>query len=94
MKMIGLAALLLGGCVAAVPVEVPVGGGGTCDASKVQSLVGQVLTEEMQRSALATSGSRSLRVIPPNTAVTMDYRADRLNIETDAAGKVTGVKCG
>lgn len=94
MKVIGWAALLLGGCVAAVPVEVPVGGGGRCDASKVQSLVGQVLTEEMQRSALATSGSRSLRVIPPNTAVTTDYREDRLNIETDAAGKVTGVKCG
>lgn len=92
--MMGLAALLLGGCVAAVPVEVPVGGGGSCDASQVQSLVVQVLTEELQRSALATSGSRSLRVIPPNTAVTMDYRQDRLNIETDAGGKVTGVKCG
>lgn len=94
MRAIGLAALLLGGCVAAVPVEVPVGGGGTCDASKVQGVMGQVLTEEMQRRALEASGARSLRVIPPNTAVTMDYRDDRLNIETDAAGKVIGVKCG
>lgn len=87
-------AVLLGGCVAAVPVTVPVEGGGRCDAAKVQDLVGQVLTEEMQRSALATSGARSLRVVPPGMAVTMDYREDRLNIDTDAAGKVLAVKCG
>lgn len=86
--------MLLGGCVAAVPVTVPVEGGGLCDAAKVQDLVGQVLSEERQRTALATSGARSLRVVPPGTAVTMDFREDRLNIDTDAAGKVLAVKCG
>ncbi len=86
--------MALGGCVAAVPVAVPVAGGGTCDAAPVQGLVGQVLTEAMRTDALKRSGSRSLRVIPPGTAVTMDFRQDRLNIDVDAAGTVTGVKCG
>lgn len=84
----------LGGCAAAVPVAVPVEGGGKCDAAPVQALVGSTLTEAMQQDALKRSGARSLRVIPPGTAVTMDFREDRLNIDVDAAGKVTGVKCG
>lgn len=84
----------LGGCVAAVPVTVPVAAGGRCDAAPVQALVGQTLTEDMQRAALKSSGARSLRVIPPNAAVTMDYREDRLNIDVDAEGRVTGLKCG
>ena len=86
--------MALGGCVAAVPVAVPVEAGGRCDAAPVQGLVGQTLTEAMQADALKRSRSRSLRVIPPGTAVTMDFREDRLNIDVDAAGKVTGVKCG
>lgn len=34
------------------------------------------------------------RVIEPGTAVTEDYRADRLNIDVDASGTITGVWCG
>lgn len=33
------------------------------------------------------------RVIPPGFAVTMDYREDRLNIETDSRGVITKIGC-
>ena len=38
--------------------------------------------------------SADVRHIRPDTQVTMDYRAARLNIDIDAAGVVTGVRCG
>ena len=34
------------------------------------------------------------RIIHPDTAVTRDYRTDRLNIHVDEAGQVTRVVCG
>jgi hypothetical protein len=35
-----------------------------------------------------------VRVIYPDTAVTMDYNADRLNFEVDRTGRITRVNCG
>jgi hypothetical protein len=35
-----------------------------------------------------------VRVIYPDTAVTMDYSADRLNFEVDRTGRITRVNCG
>ena len=34
------------------------------------------------------------RIIGPDTQVTMDYVPTRLNVLTDASGKVIGLKCG
>ena len=35
-----------------------------------------------------------VRIIAPGSAVTMDYRADRLNADLDAAGRITRLWCG
>lgn len=35
-----------------------------------------------------------VRIIPPGTAVTMDYSPDRLNVETDEAGLILRIRCG
>ena len=37
---------------------------------------------------------RTVRVIKPGDQVTMDFQAARLNIEVDAAGNISGVRCG
>lgn len=99
-------AMMVGGCAAATapgtpaqttpeaPAPVPIEGDGPCNADKLQSMVGQPLTDELRKGMLGGSGAKTLRVIPPGAAVTMDYREDRLNIETDAAGMIIGVKCG
>ena len=65
-----------------------------CGETKVGDLVGKPWTEALRAPTLRRSGARTLRVIAPGDAVTMDYRTDRLNIETDAAGRVIRVKCG
>jgi hypothetical protein len=70
------------------------GGGRVCDAAKAQPLVGRHGTSELGAQALRLSGAGTIRWIPPGTAVTMDYRTDRLNIELDGKGRVTGIRCG
>lgn len=84
-------AMALSGCAAtgAPPVEQAA----MCDAAKVQQLVGQPAdgaTAEAQR----LSGARTVRRYGPGAALTMDYRADRLNVETDAAGVIVKLSCG
>lgn len=66
----------------------------SCKADAAQSFVGQTASPELGASALKASGARTLRWGPPRSAMTMDYRQDRLNIMYDDAYKVTQVSCG
>jgi hypothetical protein len=43
---------------------------------------------------LAASGARTLRWAPPRSALTMDFRADRLTISYDDDLLITGARCG
>ncbi|MFN2259627.1 MAG: I78 family peptidase inhibitor [Parasphingopyxis sp.] len=72
------------------------GGGdaGSCDAEATSGLVGEQVSSELGQRAMRLSGADSLRWIPPDSAVTMDYRPDRLNIEYDRENRVTGIRCG
>jgi hypothetical protein len=82
---------------AAVPPDVedvPVHGAGQCDATKARMLAGKPATSELGSEALRLTGARSLRWIPLGSAVTMDYREDRLNIELDGRNRITAVRCG
>jgi hypothetical protein len=88
-----LAALPLAACVttpkAAASAEMS-----ECGSGKATDLVGKRWTEAMSAPTLKRTGARSLRVIAPGDMVTMDYRPNRLNIETDAEGRVVRLKCG
>ncbi|GAB2500031.1 I78 family peptidase inhibitor [Arenimonas alkanexedens] len=66
----------------------------SCDAKKGQWAVGKIADDVLVAKVKADTGSTSYRVIPPDTAVTMDYREDRVNIDVDAANLVTAVRCG
>lgn len=79
---------------AAADVEPPVRGEGLCDAAAAATLVGQPATAALGAEVLRLTGARSLRWIQPGSAVTMDYRTDRANVELDAANLVTSVRCG
>lgn len=61
----------------------------TCQMAAHQSLIGQV-GADIDRSTLPSGA----RVICPDCVVTMDYRAERLNIDLGADGKVTRLHCG
>lgn len=65
-----------------------------CDASDLKFLIGATLDEALTTRARDASGASSVRVIRPGQMVSMDYVAERLNIEVDAAGKVTAARCG
>ena len=57
-----------------------------CGAAELQSLVGQ---------NVAALGDRSVRLIPPGTAITKDYRTERLNADLDApGGTILRLWCG
>ena len=45
-------------------------------------------------SSIDATASGGRRVIGPNDAVTMDYNAARLNLETDGAGRLRRAYCG
>ena len=62
-----------------------------CATGEAQALVGQPYSPERARR---TAGAREVQKIEPGGAYTTDLNADRLNIEVDRAGVVTGLRCG
>jgi hypothetical protein len=65
-----------------------------CDPAPVQSLLGQVATAELQSRARAAAGADSVRMLVPGQAASTDYRAGRLNLQQDAANRLTRAYCG
>ena len=92
MRLLPLA-LLLGAC--AVTQQPPtIGAGAICKADGLGDLVGQPATSELGAQALERAGARTLRWIQPRTAVTMDYRQDRLDVHLDENNVVSKFSCG
>ena len=60
-----------------------------CGADSRQNLVG-TLESSLDQSTLPTLS----RIIHPDSAVTMDYRQERLNVYVDESGKIERVTCG
>lgn len=67
---------------------------GNCNAEGARWTIGKAATPEVVDDARLGSQSRDVRVIEPGQAVTMDYRHDRLNIDVNELGAITGVRCG
>ncbi|MFD1341109.1 I78 family peptidase inhibitor [Litorisediminicola beolgyonensis] len=59
-----------------------------CRASDYTSLVGAPL------AAVTLPAELNTRILPPGSAMTMDYRPERLNIELDEFGVITRLFCG
>lgn len=66
----------------------------SCDAAKAQRLMGQRATAETGAELLRLTGARTLRWVPPRTAVTMDFRADRLTVSYDDNLIIERISCG
>lgn len=49
---------------------------------------------EAEEAIMAGEGVATIRVIRPGTAVTKDFRIDRLNVDVDESGNVTRIYCG
>ncbi len=68
--------------------------GSACHAEGAQSAVGKTASASAVEQARQRSGSYMARVLRPNQVVTMEFNAQRLNLEVDAAGVVKRVRCG
>lgn len=92
------AALPLAACASmdapAEPGRTPPPTEAACNADAVQSLVGQTATPDLGAQLLKGSGATTLRWVPPRTAVTMDFRPDRLTVSYDDALKIDRISCG
>jgi chorismate-pyruvate lyase len=61
-----------------------------CGATGLQGLIGQ--SGEIAR--LLDFADQPVRVLPPNSIVTLDLRPDRLNIHLDEADVIIRIECG
>lgn len=90
--------LALGACTTPPPSgggeTAPPALGSACDTAAIANLVGQPFTPALEADAKARAKVEAVRVIRPGTAVTMDFRPDRLNIDIDDKNVVTGFRCG
>ncbi|MET0611429.1 I78 family peptidase inhibitor [Pseudomonas caspiana] len=68
--------------------------GGRCDAAGAQFAVGQQASAALLAQARAKAGAQDARFIGANDMVTLEYRSNRVNLNTDANGKVVRVNCG
>lgn len=76
------------------PENLPAMPEGSCNADAVQSHVGHKASAASGAELLRLSGARTLRWVPPRSAVTMDYRADRLTVAYDDDYTIVRISCG
>lgn len=67
---------------------------GECDASGVQDHVGHTASAQSGATLLRLTGAQTLRWVPPRTAVTMDFRPDRLTVSYDDSYVIDRISCG
>ena len=89
----GLIPLLTAAC-STVPAEGTEPSGGTCHAEGLEKYVGQAATTENGAAIQAESGARILRWIAHGSAVTLEFRDDRVNIKLDPQNRIEAVTCG
>ena len=87
--MLAAAAAALTGCMPENETDQPSQPDTGCGAEAMQNLVGQPAEAHD-----FDTGDRPLRMLPPGSAMTMDHRPDRLNVELDADGVITRIWCG
>ena len=93
-----LAAILLSGCSStAETTSGPVAseaGDGRCEAKAAEFAIGKQASPQLLEQARSRSGAQIARILKPNDMITLEYRSDRLNLNTDANLVVNRVNCG
>ena len=65
-----------------------------CGAAKLANLLNTLPTSDVMAQIERTVGQRRIRTIAPGDVVTMDYSAERLNVETGEDGRIKRFRCG
>lgn len=64
-----------------------------CRAEQLGGYVGSKATDEVIATLQQWRGENPIRVLKPGSAMTMDYRPNRLNVYLDDAGVIREFKC-
>ncbi len=67
---------------------------GVCNAQGAQFAIGKTAGASVVEEARQRAGAYMARVLRPNQAVTMEFNAQRLNLDVDGAGVVLRARCG
>src|SRR5690606_1944452 len=78
----------------AAPATPSAGGNGQCDASAVQSIVGETFSDRAAQNAQSRAGASTLRVLQPGQVMTMEYNPQRLTIVVDESRAIASARCG
>lgn len=65
----------------------------SCGADQLGGYIGRKASDDVIAAITAWRGDKPVRVLHPDSMVTMDYRPDRLNIDLDANGIIKGLRC-
>lgn len=89
-------ALSLAGCAVTgagpdTPAATPAA---TCQADGVQSMIGHAASAALGMQLLRETGAATLRWAPPRSAMTMDFRPDRLTVGYDDDMRIMNIVCG
>ena len=94
---LAVAALATGACATTMESDDAMNGGeemAQCDAAPAQSMIGMKADSAAGAKILALTGAEILRWAPPNSALTMDYRANRVTVSYDEAMVIDRISCG
>jgi uncharacterized lipoprotein YajG len=92
-----MAVAMLAGCStgsATDPVTTTDTGHSRCEAKAAEFAIGKQASPELLEQARTRAGAQNARFLQPNDMVTLEYRSDRLNLNTDANRVVVRVNCG
>ncbi|HUD90202.1 I78 family peptidase inhibitor [Sphingobium sp.] len=67
---------------------------GPCKNDGLERFTGQKASADVGAELLKASGAKTLRWGGPDTAMTMDFRPDRLTVSYDAQMVITSARCG
>lgn len=74
--------------------EAGTGAATACGTTAADAFIGRRDTPALRAELARAVGHGRIRWLAPNSAATMDYRQDRLNVDLDAGGVVVRVRCG
>ena len=65
-----------------------------CQADPGQQYVGMAASDDVVSQVQSATGAKTVRVLKPGMAATMDFRDDRLNLQVDEHDVIVKVSCG
>ena len=68
--------------------------GGTCNIAGTERFIGAPATPETADAIKRQTRADAFRWLPPGTMVTMEFSANRVNVDLDEANRVKAVRCG